>query len=54
MDLGNKAVVVQLNNVIVEVAKASVIADHVDGQYSLRIEQNTNQIILNCQLVKFL
>ena len=52
VDLGNKAVGGQLNNVVVKVAKASVIANHVDGQYSSRNRGGHKHIsVLEFQLV---
>ena len=47
VDLGKKVVGGQLSNVVVEVAKASVIANDVDGA-------GHKSHILNFQLVKFL
>ena len=54
MDLENTAIGGQLSDVFVEVVKASVIANHVDGQYSPWNGAGHNSHILNFQLVKFL
>ena len=54
VDLRHKVVGGQLSNVVVEFAKSSVIADHVDGQYSYWNRTGHNSHIINVQLVKYL